>query len=175
MTELTDAGKAADEEERPHQRDDSGNPKDGVKTAELPARRIDDIHLDEHLRFGEPGGEALAPLRVGGIRKLQPVQPVDPVQRAHRAPADGTAAVEENGQMLHIPIVRALPRQLRARARCAASSTAAIMLDGSAMFRPAMSNAVPWSTDVRMIGRPSVTLTDSPNARSFTGISPWSW
>ena len=30
--------------------------------------------------------------------------------------------------------------------------------------RPAMSNAVPWSTEVRTIGRPSVTFTAWPNA-----------
>ena len=39
----------------------------------------------------------------------------------------------------------------------------------------AMSNAVPWSTDVRMIGRPSVTLTPVSNASSFIGPCPWSW
>ena len=33
------------------------------------------------------------------------------------------------------------------------------MLCGLAMPLPAMSNAVPWSTEVRTIGRPSVTLT----------------
>ena len=38
--------------------------------------------------------------------------------------------------------------------------------------RPAMSNAVPWSTDVRMIGSPSVTFTARPNAAIFTGIRP---
>jgi hypothetical protein len=57
-------------------------------------------------------------------------------------------------------------------ARRAASNTASIMLDGSAMPLPAMSNAVPWSTDVRMIGSPSVTFTERPNASSFTGINP---
>ena len=39
----------------------------------------------------------------------------------------------------------------------------------------AMSNAVPWSTDVRMIGRPSVTLTPESKASSFIGPWPWSW
>src|SRR4029453_11300819 len=56
----------------------------------------------------------------------------------------------------------------------AASLTAAIMLPGSATPLPAMSNAVPWSTEVRMIGSPIVTLTAVPNASSFTGIKPWS-
>ena len=35
-----------------------------------------------------------------------------------------------------------------------------------------MSNPVPWSTDVRTNGRPSVTFTAWPNEASFTGISP---
>ena len=33
----------------------------------------------------------------------------------------------------------------------------------------AMSNAVPWSTEVRMIGRPSVTFTPASKASSFMG------
>ena len=49
------------------------------------------------------------------------------------------------------------------------------MLAWSATSLPAMSKAVPWSTDVRMIGNPSVTFTESPKASSFTGTSPWSW
>src|SRR4029077_5915273 len=48
----------------------------------------------------------------------------------------------------------------------AASRTASIRLEGSAIPRPAMSKAVPWSTEVRMIGRPSVTLTARPKATS---------
>ena len=36
---------------------------------------------------------------------------------------------------------------------------AAIRLDGSAIPRPAMSKAVPWSGEVRTKGRPRVTLT----------------
>jgi hypothetical protein len=56
----------------------------------------------------------------------------------------------------------------------AASRNAAIRLDGLARPVPAMSNAVPWSGDVRMNGRPSVTLTASSNARVFAGISAWS-
>ncbi len=38
---------------------------------------------------------------------------------------------------------------------------------GSAEPVPAISNAVPWSTEVRMIGRPSVTLTAWPNPAYF--------
>ena len=49
------------------------------------------------------------------------------------------------------------------------------MLDGLARLRPAMSNAVPWAGEVRMIGRPSVTLTACSKSSSLTGIMPWSW
>ena len=49
------------------------------------------------------------------------------------------------------------------------------MLSGLAAFCPAMSNAVPWSTLVRMIGRPSVVWQALSKASSLTGMSPWSW
>ena len=42
-----------------------------------------------------------------------------------------------------------------ARAICSATSIAASMLASLAAPVPAMSKAVPWSTEVRMIGRPS--------------------
>ena len=38
-----------------------------------------------------------------------------------------------------------------------------------------MSKAVPWSTLVRTIGRPSVTFTAWPKAWVLSGPSPWSW
>ncbi len=43
-----------------------------------------------------------------------------------------------------------------------------------ASFLPAMSNAVPWSGLVRMIGRPSVQFTALSQPSSLTGINPWS-
>ena len=46
---------------------------------------------------------------------------------------------------------------------------------GSARSWPAMSNAVPWSGAVRMIGRPSVTLTPSSKWSALSGIKAWSW
>ena len=64
----------------------------------------------------------------------------------------------------------------RAHAGCAtaairaASRNAAIRLDGLARPVPAMSKAVPWSGEVRMNGKPSVTLTASSNASVLTGI-----
>ena len=62
---------------------------------------------------------------------------------------------------------------------------ASTMLSALARPVPAMSNAVPWSTDVRRIGRPSVMLTPltachTPVAgsmlkpSSLTGMWPWS-
>src|SRR5687768_5714585 len=57
----------------------------------------------------------------------------------------------------------------------AASRIAAAMARGSAWSCPAMSNAVPWSGAVRMIGRPSVTLTPSSKCSAFNGIRAWSW
>src|SRR4051794_9390424 len=57
----------------------------------------------------------------------------------------------------------------------AARRNAAIRLDGLARPVPAMSNAVPWSGEVRMNGKPSVTLTASSNASVLAGISAWSW
>src|SRR6478735_7507719 len=56
-----------------------------------------------------------------------------------------------------------------------ASLNAAIRLAGLALPVPAMSKAVPWSGEVRMKGRPSVTLTASSKATVLIGISAWSW
>ena len=55
-----------------------------------------------------------------------------------------------------------------------AMSIAASRLSGRAMPLPAMSNAVPWSGEVRTKGRPSVTLTVSSKASALAGISAWS-
>lgn len=62
------------------------------------------------------------------------------------------------------------PRQSRA-----AVWMAAIMESGLAWFCPAISNAVPWSTLVRIKGKPSVQFTPSSIPSSLTGMSPWSW
>ncbi len=51
---------------------------------------------------------------------------------------------------------------------------AAIRLDSLALPVQAISMAVPWSTDVRTMGNPRVTLTASSNASAFSGINPWS-
>jgi len=54
----------------------------------------------------------------------------------------------------------------------AASFIASIMLEGSAIPFHAISYAVPWSGEVRMNGRPTVTFTPLSNAIIFRGISP---
>ena len=60
-------------------------------------------------------------------------------------------------------------------ARSMASSIERRIDPASALFRPAMSKAVPWSGLVRTIGSPSVMLTALSQPSSFTGIRPWSW
>ena len=53
-----------------------------------------------------------------------------------------------------------------------ASCNAVSMLPGLARPLPASSNAVPWSTEVRIIGSPSVTFTARPKPRCFNTGSP---
>ena len=62
-------------------------------------------------------------------------------------------------------------RALSAVAIWRASLSAAIRLPGRALPVPAMLNAVPWSGEVRMKGRPSVTFTASSKASVLAGIS----
>ena len=52
----------------------------------------------------------------------------------------------------------------------AAIRKAAIKLSGRAWPLPAISNATPWSGDVRTIGRPKVTFTPPQKSSIFTGI-----
>ena len=55
-----------------------------------------------------------------------------------------------------------------------ANRIASIRLFGLAIPLPAMSNAVPWSTEVRTMGRPRVMLTPRSKATSLAGMCPWS-
>src|SRR5690606_16314591 len=64
----------------------------------------------------------------------------------------------------------AAPRALRASSR--PTRSAASRLSGRARPVPASGSAVPWSTDVRTIGSPSVTFTTSPNATALSGARP---
>src|SRR5262249_17160334 len=60
------------------------------------------------------------------------------------------------------------------RASIAASLIASMRLPALALPLPASASAVPWSTEVRMIGNPSVTLTPPPKAACFSTGKPWS-
>ena len=57
-------------------------------------------------------------------------------------------------------------------ASATASLIASTMLTACALFCPAMSNAVPWSTDVRMNGMPRFTETDSSKPCTLMGMCP---
>src|SRR5262245_55144812 len=76
----------------------------------------------------------------------------------------------------HLGIVEeVLAEALAHVARVIACSIAALRLPDSAWPLPASESAVPWSTEVRMIGRPSVTLTAEPKPASLSAGKPWSW
>ena len=55
-----------------------------------------------------------------------------------------------------------------------ATSTAVFKLPECALPVPAKSNAVPWSTDVRINGKPSVMFTPPPKLACFSTGKPWS-
>ena len=58
---------------------------------------------------------------------------------------------------------------------CRAHSIAACKLPDMARPVPAKSKAVPWSTEVRMNGNPSVMFTPWPKLAYFKTGKPWSW
>ena len=69
---------------------------------------------------------------------------------------------------------RGLGHLARFAAMTAARRIAAIMLSGLARPRPAMSNPVPWSGEVRTMGSPRVMFTPPQKSSIFTGIRAWS-
>jgi|GEM_PF-7116609 len=75
-----------------------------------------------------------------------------------------------------VAILSVLLRGDEKRAHRLAMAGAVVHLRGgiAGRTRLAVEFAVPWSGDVRTIGRPSVRFTASRQASSFTGISPWS-
>jgi len=75
-------------------------------------------------------------------------------------------------EMLAEPLAR--EDQARLAANSTARRVAAMRLPASARPVPARSSAVPWSTDVRMIGRPSVTFTAWPKPACLSTGRPWS-
>ncbi|MNR32678.1 hypothetical protein D3C85_1502850 [compost metagenome] len=58
----------------------------------------------------------------------------------------------------------------RAAAISEARRTAAMKLSARAIPLPAMSKPVPWSGEVRTMGRPRVALTPPQKSRVLTGI-----
>ena len=54
------------------------------------------------------------------------------------------------------------------------SNIAALKEFGFAIPFPAISNAVPWSGDVRIKFRPAVKFTQFPKDNILKGIRPWS-
>ena len=130
MTDLSNPGQAADNEERPERGHRRRDPQHRIETAPA-AMGLDDPHLAHHLGFCHPGREPLATFRIARVGKGQPIEPVQAVQAADSSPAHRTSTVEQYEHGYLDPASRA------------ASNVAAIMLDGSATPLPAMSNAVP--------------------------------
>ena len=78
-------------------------------------------------------------------------------------------------EMLPEPLARAVQGGGQPGPRRAASRIDSNRLPGSARPVPARSSAVPWSTDTRRNGRPSVTLTALPKPACLITGRPWSW
>ena len=85
---------------------------------------------------------------------------------------DATDVMMIGQKMLAEPFLGAWQHGYRLRANCTAKWIAAIMLPVSMLPVPARSSAVPWSTDVRMIGSPSVTFTPSPKLANLRTGKP---
>ena len=120
--------------------------------------------------------EELIPRLLGGrAGRPAPTGPVELHQRAQ------VAAAALAGPLIGRRLSRAAelseqPGQLSGPATIrAASSSALTRLVVEATPVQAMSNAVPWSTDVRTIGRPRATFTPDSKSSSFDGMCPWSW
>jgi hypothetical protein len=80
-----------------------------------------------------------------------------------------------NAMAIHGRIRKLIARDNYLRgASSAACRNASTRLRSSARPKPAMSNAVPWSTDVRTTGRPTVMFTPASSPSTFTGPWPWS-
>ena len=107
-----------------------------------------------------PAARAMRPVRLRSNRKFWPsdfLRASSPWPRRPRAAAAGRRAA------------RRPPRRAGA-----ASAQRGDQAAGLATPLPAMSKAVPWSGEVRMNGRPSVTLTPASKASVLIGIRPWS-
>src|SRR6185436_20618542 len=93
----------------------------------------------------------------------------DPEPLGHHLGADAVPADDRDAVDRH--------RQTRVAARSrlfaisAATRIASTMLSGLAVPLPARSKAVPWSTETRRMGRPTVTLTPERPVHAFLASS----
>ena len=87
---------------------------------------------------------------------------------------DGRDDARDHLLVMQEVLAEALAGAYHRLAQSSASSSAAARLPASARPVPARSSAVPWSTDVRMIGRPSVTFTAWPKPAYLSTGRPWS-
>src|SRR5262245_25591648 len=85
-----------------------------------------------------------------------------------------TQARDASGQA-DTPVTGAFWAAITAGASWAATRIAATWPLASAIQRPAMSKAVPWSTELRITGRPRVQLTVRKKSTVLAATWPWSW
>ena len=130
MTDLADPGQARDNPERPQQRNHASDTQHRIEST-ITGGGLEDPHLPHDLLFSQPGSEALATSGISSVGEGEPMQPVESMQTPRRSTAHWATAVEKHQHCYLDP------------ARRAASSVAAIMLEGSATPLPAISNAVP--------------------------------
>ena len=133
------------------------------------------LEIQRHVgRVRESAGDRLADM--APILRRWTVIPSAPAAHRHRAAATGSGCAPPRALRMVATWSTFTPERgsvscahhappCAARPCLAASRSAAIRLLGSARPLPAMSNAVPWSGEVRTIGRPSVTFTPSPNVQ----------
>ena len=148
------------EEQRARQPARAGADLDHRAPVERPAARaMRRVRLRSRMKFwprlflaAEPEARAITSRSGGRPSGLAPARARALVRRSCRAPVAARAARDRGGEL------QGFDEALRARRAP----------------RAAMSNAVPWSGEVRTNGSPSVTLTPSSKASVLNGISAWS-
>ena len=117
---------------------------------------------------GGEGGVAARPRLVGLLEHEHAARRA----RARRAPRTGRRCPRRPRSRPSRSLCRVYPLRL-SRARPRAARRAGCWARRRPC--PAMSNAVPWSTLVRITGRPTVMLTPSSRPSTLIGPWPWSW
>ena len=131
-----------------------------VVVAERRARRVDPRRVRAAARARLAGVQGAQAGRGGGR----------PAPQRHGQGGEGEAPRRVRAAIGGRRSVGATPGQLAGRRPRAWSSESV-----KATPCQAMSKAVPWSTEVRMMGSPRVTFTPVSKASSFIGPWPWSW